>query len=109
MTTSSTTTPPAPKPRLTEKQAKRAGQSAMAMVLSVLATLAVALMVYFLNPGSTAETYERPVDVDAVATQATAVWTTPRSPLRSPRAGAPPTPGCAVAVRTRCRPGRPGT
>lgn len=72
MTTSSTTTSPAPKPRLTEKQAKRAGQSAMAMVLSVLATLAVALMVYFLNPGSTAETYERPVDVDAVATQATA-------------------------------------
>ncbi|WP_431861927.1 DUF4245 domain-containing protein [Micrococcus terreus] len=72
MTTSSTTTPPAPKPQLTEKQAKRAGQSALAMVLSVLATLAVALMVYFLNPGSTAETYERPVDVDAVATQATA-------------------------------------
>ncbi|MEU3846989.1 DUF4245 domain-containing protein [Micrococcus terreus] len=72
MTTSSTTISPAPKPRLTEKQAKRAGQSAMAMVLSVLATLAVALMVYFLNPGSTAETYERPVDVDAVATQATA-------------------------------------
>ena len=72
MTTSSTTTPPAPKPRLTEKQAKRAGQSAMAMVLSVLATLAVALMVYFLNPGSTDETYERTVDVDAVAAQATA-------------------------------------
>ncbi|MFB2573438.1 DUF4245 domain-containing protein [Micrococcus sp. IITD107] len=72
MTTSSTTISPAPKPRLTEKQAKRAGQSAMAMVLSVLATLAVAMMVYFLNPGSTAETYERPVDVDAVATQATA-------------------------------------
>ena len=44
MTTSRTTTPPAPKPQLTEKQAKRAGQSALAMVLSVLATLAVALM-----------------------------------------------------------------
>ena len=39
---------------------------------SVLATLAVALMVYFLNPGSTEETFDRPVDVDAVAAQASA-------------------------------------
>lgn len=78
MRTSSTTDPqaspdaPAPKPQLTEKQAQRAGQSAQAMVLSVLATLAVALMVYFLNPGSTEETFDRPVDVDAVAAQASA-------------------------------------
>lgn len=62
----------AAKPRLTQKQVKRAGQSARAMVVSVLATLGIALLVVLLNPGSTEQTYDRDVDVPAAAEQATA-------------------------------------
>lgn len=62
---------PAPKPRLTEKQAKRAGQSAIAMLIAVLVTMGVVLIINFLNPTSKPDTFERPVDVDSVATQAT--------------------------------------
>ncbi|MEW1980894.1 DUF4245 domain-containing protein [Citricoccus sp. NPDC079358] len=68
----SSATTPAPKPRLTQKQAQRAGQSARAMVITVLATLAIALLVVLLNPSSTDETYERTVDVAATAEQASA-------------------------------------
>ena len=57
----------AAKPRLTQKQVKRAGQSARAMVVSVLATLGIALLVVLLNPGSTEQTYDRDVDVRAAA------------------------------------------
>lgn len=39
------------------------------MVFSVLATLGVVLLVVFLNPGSTEETFDRNVDVSAVAAQ----------------------------------------
>jgi hypothetical protein len=63
---------PAPKPRLTPKQAKRAGASARAMVVAVLATLAIALVVVWMNPGSTRQTYERHVDVATTAGQASA-------------------------------------
>ena len=74
----------AAKPRLTQQQAKRAGQSARAMLVSVLATLGIALLVVMLNPGSTEETYERDVDVAAAAQQASAVAgftaTAPRVP-----------------------------
>jgi Protein of unknown function (DUF4245) len=62
----------AAKPRLTPKQVKRASQSARAMVVSVLATLGIALLVVLLNPGSTEQTYERDVDVPAAAEQASA-------------------------------------
>ncbi|MFC7403082.1 DUF4245 domain-containing protein [Citricoccus sp. GCM10030269] len=60
----------APKPRLTQQQAKRASQSAVAMVISVLATLAVALLVVWLNPASTEQTYGQDVDVVSTAEQA---------------------------------------
>lgn len=60
----------AAKPRLTQKQVKRAGQSARAMLVSVLATLGIALLVVLINPGSTEETYDRHVDVPAAAAQA---------------------------------------
>ncbi|WMY79612.1 DUF4245 domain-containing protein [Citricoccus sp. I39-566] len=63
---------PAPKPRLTQSQAKRAGQSSRAMVLSVLATLAIALVVVLLNPVNAERDYESTVDVAATAEQATA-------------------------------------
>ncbi|MGM7669443.1 DUF4245 domain-containing protein [Microbacterium sp. A93] len=63
---------PAPKPRLTQSQAKRAGQSSRAMVLSVLATLAIALMVVLLNPRNADEPYDPNVDVAVIAEQATA-------------------------------------
>jgi hypothetical protein len=62
----------AAKPRLTQKQVKRAGQSARAMVVSVLATLGIVLLVVLINPGSTEQTYDRDVDVPATAEQATA-------------------------------------
>jgi hypothetical protein len=62
----------AAKPRLTPKQVKRASQSSRAMVVSVLATLGIALLVVLLNPGSTEQTYERDVNVPAAAEQATA-------------------------------------
>ncbi|QCU78650.1 DUF4245 domain-containing protein [Citricoccus sp. SGAir0253] len=62
----------APKPRLTQKQVTRASQSAGPMVISVLATLALALLVVFINPGSTDRTYRPDVDVPTVARQATA-------------------------------------
>jgi hypothetical protein len=62
----------AAKPRLTPKQVKRASQSARAMVISVLATLGIALLVVLLNPGSTEQTYDRDVNVPAAAEQATA-------------------------------------
>ena len=42
---------------------EEAGQSAWAMVVSVLATLAIALLVVWMNPGSTEQTYDRTVDV----------------------------------------------
>lgn len=62
----------AAKPRLTQKQVKRAGQSARAMLVSVLATLGIVLLVVLINPGSTEQTYDRDVDVPAVAAEATA-------------------------------------
>lgn len=61
----------AAKPRLTPKQAKRAGQSARAMVVSVLATLGIALLVILINPPSTEQTYDRDLDVQTIARQAT--------------------------------------
>jgi hypothetical protein len=42
------------------------------MLVSVLATLGIALLVVLINPGSTEQTYERDVDVPAAAAQATA-------------------------------------
>ncbi len=61
---------PAPKPRLTSSQVKRAGQSAQGMVISVLATLGIALVVILLNPPTEAEPYDPDVDVVAAAAQA---------------------------------------
>ncbi|MEV4900760.1 DUF4245 domain-containing protein [Citricoccus sp. NPDC055426] len=63
---------PAPKPRLTQSQAKRAGQSSRAMVLSVLATLGIALLVVLLNPPNAERERESTVDVATTAEQASA-------------------------------------
>jgi hypothetical protein len=60
------------KPVLTAKQAKRANQTIKGMVISVLLTVAVAIPVILLNPGSKPETYHRNIDVPAVALQAKA-------------------------------------
>jgi hypothetical protein len=60
------------KPVLTAAQAKRANQSLKGMVISVLLTVAVAVPVIALNPGSTENTYKRDIDVAAVANQAAA-------------------------------------
>lgn len=63
---------PAPKPRLSQSQAKRAGQSSRGMVLSVLATLAIALVVVLLNPRNADEPWDPNVDVAVTAEQVTA-------------------------------------
>lgn len=63
---------PAPKPRLTQSQVARAGASSRAMVLSVLATLAIALVVMLLNPSNAERDSESTVDVATTAGQATA-------------------------------------
>lgn len=64
---------PVPKPRLTSSQVKRAGQNVRGMVISVVATLAIALVVILLNPPSEAEPYDPNVDVATTAQQADAV------------------------------------
>jgi hypothetical protein len=58
------------KPILTAKQAKRANQTIKGMVISVLLTVAVAIPVILLNPGSKPETYHRVIDVPGVAIEA---------------------------------------
>ncbi|NKX50452.1 DUF4245 domain-containing protein [Arthrobacter deserti] len=58
------------KPILTAKQAKRANQTFKGMVISVLLTIAVAIPVVLMNPGSKPETYQRNTDVAAVALEA---------------------------------------
>ena len=60
------------KPVLTPSQAKRANQTLKGMIISVVLTVAVALPIIFINPGSKAETYRQPVDISAVASQAAA-------------------------------------
>lgn len=60
------------KPVLTPAQAKRANQTLKGMIISVVLTVAVALPIIFINPGSKAETYRQPVDISAVASQAAA-------------------------------------
>lgn len=54
---------------LTEKQLKRASQTVKGMVISVVLTLAVALPVVFLNPGSNVDTYRNRINVDEIAQQ----------------------------------------
>lgn len=60
-------TAPAPRPVLTAKQAQRANQPWTSMVLSVLATLAVVLVVVALNPEPAPPSTEDRVDVAAAA------------------------------------------
>jgi hypothetical protein len=61
---------PAPTPVLTAKQAKRANATVTGMLIAVGLTIAVFLPVFFLNPGSKPEVYERNIDVAGVAAQA---------------------------------------
>ena len=59
-------------PVLTPKQAKRANATVVGMLMAVAATIAVFLPIILLNPTHTAQTYQRNIDVAAVAAQAEA-------------------------------------
>jgi hypothetical protein len=61
---------PAPTPVLTAKQAKRANATVTGMLIAIGLTIAVFLPVFFLNPSSKSEVYERNIDVASVAAQA---------------------------------------
>ncbi len=68
-------------PVLTPKQAKRANATVTGMLISTGVCVALFLGVFFLNPASKAEVYERNVDVQQVAESAAgAAEFTPASP-----------------------------
>ncbi|WP_083339537.1 DUF4245 domain-containing protein [Arthrobacter crystallopoietes] len=63
---------PAATPVLTAKQAKRANATVTGMLIALGLTIAIFLPVFFLNPASKSEVYERNIDVPGTASQAAA-------------------------------------
>ncbi|EMY36180.1 hypothetical protein D477_000435 [Arthrobacter crystallopoietes BAB-32] len=61
---------PAPTPVLTAKQAKRANATVTGMLIALGLSIALFLPVFFLNPSSKSEVYERNINVAGVAQQA---------------------------------------
>jgi hypothetical protein len=63
---------PAATPVLTAKQAKRANATVTGMLIALGLTIAIFLPIFFLNPASKSEVYERNIDVPGTASQAAA-------------------------------------
>lgn len=60
-------------PLLTEKQSKRANQTFKGMLLSVGFTIAVIIPLLLLNPANKEESFQHPVDLQAVASEVSGV------------------------------------